>query len=169
MGLEEALDEVIMLYEELLDVLVDVTDEASARAAADDVMRITDEFEELENRMGDYSNEEIARAAVSTRFFGFANDLGELNRLGPDPVFNAADTTRYVALLMTHEIGHLVLHLGHPWSNSACAMYPLPPGAMGAYLRAVDPAVCPVGSEPAMKPGACPIRYDRLVLEELGN
>ena len=72
MGLEEALDQVIMLYEELLGVLVNVTDEASARAAADEVMRIADQFEELENRMGDYSDEEITRAAVSTRFFGFA-------------------------------------------------------------------------------------------------
>ena len=84
--MEEALDQGIMLYEELLGVLVDVTDEASARAAADEVERISAEFEELEKRMGDYSDEEIARAAVSTRFFGFASDLGEeMMRISTNP------------------------------------------------------------------------------------
>ena len=57
-----------------------------ARAAADDVMRISDEFEELEKRMDDYSDEEIARAAISTRFFGFATDLGEeMMRISANP------------------------------------------------------------------------------------
>ena len=69
MGLEEALDQVIMLYEDLLSVLANVRDEASARAASAEVARITGEFEEIEKRMDDYSEQEIASAALSTRFF----------------------------------------------------------------------------------------------------
>ena len=68
MGLDDALDEAIELYEEFLEVLAGVTDEASARAAVDDVTRIVGEFEELDKRMDDYTEAEIASAALSSRF-----------------------------------------------------------------------------------------------------
>ncbi len=106
-------------------------------------------------------------ALVST--FPFANDLGAANELGPDPVFDATNTTRYTALILAHEIGHFLLHLGHPWDNPSCIMFPVPPGGMTALMSNLDPNQCSLGSEPAMTPDAIKIRYNRDLLGRLGR
>ena len=106
-----------------------------------------------------------AYAMVST--FPFANDLGAANELGPDPVFDATNTTRYTALILAHEIGHFLLHLGHPWDNPSCIMFPVPPGGMTSLMGNLDPNQCSLGSEPAMKPGAANIRSSRYLLGEI--
>lgn len=85
-GLDDALDEAIRLYEELIDALATVTDEASARAAAPHVASIIEKFEGLDKVMGDYTDAEIANAALSTRFFGFGQELGnEMMRIAANP------------------------------------------------------------------------------------
>ena len=86
-GLFDALDEAIRLYEELFDALASVTDEASARAAVDDVTRIINQFEELDKRKDDdYTDAEIASAALSSRFFDIGQDLNvEMMRLAANP------------------------------------------------------------------------------------
>lgn len=86
LSLDEALDEVIELYRKLLAVLTGVTDEVSAKAAVDDVVRISSQFEDLEERMGDYSQAEIANAAISGRLSGFGEELSkEMIRITSDP------------------------------------------------------------------------------------
>ena len=70
------MDQAIDLWEELLDVMAGVTDEASARAAVDDVTRITEDLKALNDRIGDYSDAEIASAALSGRFRSFGQDFG---------------------------------------------------------------------------------------------
>ena len=63
-----------------------VTDEASARAAVDDVTRITEDLKALNDRIGDYSDAEIASAALSGRFRSFGQDFGaEIGRLVANP------------------------------------------------------------------------------------
>ena len=85
-GLDDALDEAIRLYEELIDALATVTDEESARAAAPHVASIIDNFEGLDKLMGDYTDAEIANAALSSRFFGFGQELSnEMIRLAANP------------------------------------------------------------------------------------
>ena len=85
-GLDDALDEAIRLYEDLIDALATVTDEASARAAAPHVASIIDKFEGLDNLMGDYTDAEIANAALSSRFFGFGQELSnEMIRIAANP------------------------------------------------------------------------------------
>ncbi len=115
------------------------------------------------SRSGTYG----AFAMVST--FPFANDLGDLRDLGPDRVFDPLNTAEFTALILAHEIGHLLLHLGHPWTNASCAMFAVLPGRMGEYKRTVSPEGCPLGSEPAMTPGAIQIQYNRHLLREIGG
>ncbi len=63
-----------------------VTDEASARATVDDLTRITEDLEALNERIGDYSDAEIASAALSGRFRSFGQDFGaEMGRLAANP------------------------------------------------------------------------------------
>ena len=61
----------------------------------------------------------------------------------------------------------MLLHLGIAWTNPSCLSYPAPGGTMGNHMLAINPAECQLGSEPAMTPGASPIRYGRLLLEEI--
>ena len=86
LDLDEALDQVIIVYEELLDQLAGVTDEASARAAVDDVTRLLNQLEDINKRLGDYSDAEIANAALSGRIRSLGQQLGnELIRLSANP------------------------------------------------------------------------------------
>ena len=83
--LDDALDEAIRLYEELFDTLAIVTDETSARAAADDIARIINQFEELDKRF-DYSDAEIASATLSSRLFDISQEFSnEMVRLAANP------------------------------------------------------------------------------------
>ncbi len=85
LGLNDALDELIELYEEMLDVLVDVTDEASAGAAMDDLSRIANEINHLENHMGDYTEAEFTNSALWGRFLGSRQDISnQFNRISVD-------------------------------------------------------------------------------------
>lgn len=86
LDLEEALDQITALYEELLGVLNKVTDEASARDAADAMTRIGSKFEELDERLKDFSEEDITKAFLSGRLAGFSQDFtNEMIRISSDP------------------------------------------------------------------------------------
>ena len=83
---DEALDQLVELYQEMLTILAGVTDEASARAAADDISRISDKFSDLDAIMEDLSQEEIMSAVLSGRLGNFGEELSkELMRLSSDP------------------------------------------------------------------------------------
>ena len=83
---DEALDQLVELYQEMLTILAGVTDEASARAAADDISRISDKFSDLDAIMEDLSQEEIMSAVLSGRLGNFGEELSkELMRLSSNP------------------------------------------------------------------------------------
>ena len=60
-----------------------------------------------------------AYAGVST--FSLVNDVGDASHLGPAW---AADPANDVALILTHELGHMLLRLDHPVANTNCIMSP---------------------------------------------
>ena len=83
---DEGLDQVIELYEEMFDVLVKVADEASAVDAVDALLRISSGVENLEERMGSYSNADIARSSDWNRFLNIRRKIrNELERISADP------------------------------------------------------------------------------------
>ncbi|MBT4711702.1 MAG: hypothetical protein HOB82_09300 [Alphaproteobacteria bacterium] len=104
-------------------------------------------------------------AITTLSTFTMINDVGDLNELGPDPIFDRANATTYAAMILAREIGYMLLHLGPSWDNPSCVMFVVPPGGMGDHMRSLDPAQCPMGSERAMNPGAAAISYDRELLE----
>ena len=73
LSLDDALDRSVDLYGRLLDILAGVTDEASAQAAVAELIDVMSEFQVLGNQIDDYSDAEIASAAISSRFY----DLGQ--------------------------------------------------------------------------------------------
>ena len=106
-----------------------------------------------------------AYSMVST--FSTINDLGDLNELGPDPVFKGQDATRYTALNLARELGFMLLGFSFTSFNPACIMFEAPIGAMKSQLETLDADKCPIGSDPATTPGAAAVQYNRFLLEEI--
>lgn len=59
-----------------------------------------------------------------------------------------------VAVLVVHELGHQLLHLGHPYGNRACIMTPTELLRFKQWLADLNPSQCALGSSPAMTPGS---------------
>ena len=68
------------------------------------------------------------------------------------------DAVDWAAALLVHELGHQLLHLGHPPGNAACVMKPTPSLRFAEWVRQHDASRCLLGSEPAMTPGAVKFR-----------
>ena len=63
------------------------------------------------------------------------------------------DALRYAGLLLAHEIGHLLFHLGHPYGRSACIMSPPPLLHFREWADGLAPAQCPIEARGPMSPG----------------
>lgn len=87
------------------------------------------------------------------------NDSKMLVELREDESYTSEQVTSYAAALLTHEIGHQLLHLGHPFGNSKCIMSPTPLLKYREWLEGLDAGECPLNSEPAMTPGFVSIDY----------
>ena len=70
----------------MLVVLASVTDEASARAAVDEMTRISSKFEDLDEQMKDFTEIDITAAFLTGRVSEFSQELtAELIRISSDP------------------------------------------------------------------------------------
>jgi len=104
---------------------------------------------------------EYGTASIASSFFFLDN--------GPDTVelrngvqYSRADAIRLTGWLLAHEIGHQLLHLAHPWENTACLMRPSNFTPPEVFAENLDSTACSVGSSPDMTPGAAriPIAYE---------
>lgn len=57
------------------------------------------------------------------------------------------------AAMLTHELGHQLLHLGHPFNSKACVMNPPELLQFEAWTRGLDAAQCLLGNHAENKPG----------------
>ncbi len=96
---------------------------------------------------------------VYVMLYPMLNDNTLLEKLKGDRQYSAEQITNYAAALLTHEIGHLLLHLGHPFGNDACVMSPTPLLRYRSWYESLDASRCLLGSTPAMTPGAAKIEY----------
>lgn len=71
--------------------------------------------------------------------------------------YSREEALRYAGILLAHEIGHLVLHLGHPWANTSCLMRPAEVLDFATWSKNLDAAKCPLRSEEEMRPGVLQI------------
>jgi hypothetical protein len=58
------------------------------------------------------------------------------------------------AALLTHELGHQLLHLGHPFNSKACVMNPPELLQFDNWTRNLNAAQCPLGNHAENRPGA---------------
>jgi hypothetical protein len=105
----------------------------------------------------------------NTRFSSYAyimvypmlNDSDLLTTLRQDESYSDDQVVNYSAALLTHELGHLLLHLGHPFGDKHCIMSPTVMLNYRDWYDNLDPGLCHVGSSKEMTPGAVNIDYNR--------
>ena len=94
--------------------------------------------------------------------FGATAIVSTYPMFGTDPVtmalranetYSPADAARYAGVLLAHELGHELWHLGHPYGKNACVMNPTPLLHFRRWVEGLAPVQCPIGGEGAMKPG----------------
>jgi len=106
-----------------------------------------------------YSKQARYGSYVYVMVYPMLNDLAMLVELRNDKSYSSDQVTTYAAALLTHEIGHQLLHLGHPFGNPKCIMSPTPLLKYREWLAGLDAAGCPLNSEASMTPGFASIDY----------
>ncbi len=89
------------------------------------------------------------------------NDSDLLTSLRQDKTYSDEQIINYSAALLSHELGHLLLHLGHPFGNKYCIMSPTLMLNYRNWYDNLDAGQCAVGSSKEMTPGAAQINYNR--------
>ncbi len=108
-----------------------------------------------------YNKNTASNSYVYIMVYPMINDSALLTRLREDEKYSDDQVINYSAALLTHELGHLLLHLGHPFGIKSCIMSPTLMLNYRDWYDNLDAEQCAVGSSTAMKPGAASIIYNR--------
>ncbi len=92
-------------------------------------------------------------ASVWLSLAPFLLDDPQMRALRGGRTYTRTAALDYAGTLLAHELGHLLLHLGHPWDNPACLMRPAALLDFAAWAAQLNPAACELDSSPAMTPG----------------
>ncbi len=96
-------------------------------------------------------------SSVWVSLYPFLSNNDQIVKLRKGEVYDRTTALRYAGAMLAHEIGHQILHLGHPWSNKSCIMTPLRVLNISDWIKGLDPSLCRLGSSPAMTPGVVKI------------
>jgi hypothetical protein len=92
-----------------------------------------------QNRQGRYQ----LFSMLST--YPFLDDSAQTVALRGGDTPTPAEADNYMALLLAHELGHQLLHLGHPFGNTRCLMTPPPLLRFKEWAQGLSARDCPVG------------------------
>jgi hypothetical protein len=73
--------------------------------------------------------------------------------------YTPMEAAQLAGIAATHEIGHQLFHLLHPFGRPSCVMSPVPMFAYREWMQKLAPAQCPLRSDAAMTPGAYQFHY----------
>lgn len=90
-------------------------------------------------------------SVVST--YPFVNEDETIKALRNGKTYSVSEWSTYAGALLAHEIGHQLLHLGHPFENPSCLMRPPARLHFDQWYAALNPANCRLNSSAAMTPG----------------
>lgn len=88
--------------------------------------------------------------------FPFFDNSATTLKLRAGIVAEPAQAVTQMAVMVAHELGHLLLHLGHPFGNAACVMTPPQRLEFQAWVAGLNATKCQLGSNKANTPGAVP-------------
>jgi hypothetical protein len=98
--------------------------------------------------------------SVWSTFAFTQNDADWISRREGE-AYSPEEAARLAGLAATHELGHQLLHVIHPFGQKGCIMDPVPMFAYRAWADKLSPKDCPVSSSKAMTPGSYRFRYIR--------
>jgi hypothetical protein len=108
-----------------------------------------------------YNKNSALSSYVYIMVYPMLNDSQLLTGLRQDETYSDEQIVNYSAALLTHEIGHLLLHLGHPFGQSGCIMSPTVMLNYRDWYDNLDAEQCALGSNRQMVPGVANIDYNR--------
>jgi hypothetical protein len=88
--------------------------------------------------------------------FPFSDNSEVSKRLRGGDEYTEVDAAELSGAYLAHEIGHLLLQLGHPFGQKACVMNPVSMLKFREWFYQVYGAGCLIGSRPEMTAGAIP-------------
>ena len=92
--------------------------------------------------------------------FPFSNDHVPIVQLRGGARYDEEEAARLAGAYLAHEINHVLLHLGHPFNQSACVMNPAQLLDFRAWQNKLDAECCALGSLAEMVPGAAKLSYN---------
>jgi len=92
--------------------------------------------------------------SVWVSLFPYFSDDPRIREYRKGDIYSREEALAYAGAMLAHEMGHQLLQLGHPWANEACLMRPAEALDFAAWTKKFDAKKCPIGSSPAMTPGA---------------
>jgi len=108
-----------------------------------------------------YNRNTVFNTYVYIMVYPLINDTDLLTMLRSDETYSEAQIINYTAALLTHELGHMLLHLGHPFGNKHCIMSPTMMLDYREWYDDLDEKKCVIGSSEEMTPGVAKIEYNR--------
>ena len=108
-----------------------------------------------------YSRNALLSTYVYIMVYPMLNNTELLTTLRNDESYNETQIINYSAALLTHELGHMLLHLGHPFGDVSCIMSPTTMLNYRDWYDNLDSTKCAIGSRSEMVPGVVKIGYYR--------
>lgn len=107
-----------------------------------------------------YSRKSPYKGYVFISSFQLLDNSDMIAKLRNDKQYTEDQIITYIAALLTHELGHLFFHYGHPFNAPACIMNPTPLLKYREWYEGFDVEKCKEGQHPAMQPGAAKIDFN---------
>jgi hypothetical protein len=85
--------------------------------------------------------------------FPFTSQDAVTRALRGDTDGKSTNAVEGAAAMLVHELGHQLLHLGHPFNSKACIMNPPQLLRFSAWTQGLDATQCPLGHHVENRPG----------------
>ena len=112
-----------------------------------------------------YSNNSTYSAYSYFSTFIFSENMPLLQKLRQSNNFNVEKNIELAGTYLSHEIGHLLLRLGHPFDNKSCIMRPAQLLNFEFWYENLNASDCKIGSEKQMDIGAIKLYYNKALRE----
>ena len=106
-----------------------------------------------------YSRSGLYQAYVFLSTYPFTSNAGTLPSLRGDDVYTTREAGKFAGAYLSHELGHLLFHFGHPFGRTPCIMNPSSLLRFREWYEATNKGDCPFESHPQMVPGAFEFLY----------
>ena len=94
------------------------------------------------------------KARVFWSTFTFFQKHDVIRKLRGNVDYSKQEAIELSGAYLTHELGHMLLHLDHPFGNNGCVMTPVPLLDVRSWYESLDAPSCQIGSSKAMTKGS---------------